>query len=113
MLLFESTILDSVKGRGHTLVRKQQCLGCSKVLAIEINSKLGKRGEYYSVKDVNRTRFGVDFLFEKGVWFGNYIRCPNCGREGRLPMDKPLAAEEIAKPKEVRNANKENIRKAK
>ena len=113
MLLFEHTILDSVKGKGHTIVRKQNCLGCGKVLAIEITTKLGERiGENYVVKGANRTRFGTDLLFEKEVWFGNFIQCPNCGRTGRLPMDKPLAAEEIAKPKEVKNAKNKILSKA-
>jgi len=112
VLLFENTIIESAKGGGHTLIRKQNCLGCNKVLAIEITNKLGKRGEYYVAKGANKTRYGTDILFAKEEWFGNLIQCPNCGRIGRLPMDKPLAAEEIAKPKEVFNA-KENIRETK
>ena len=114
MLLFEHQIVDSTKRtKGKVLIRKQNCLGCNKVLAMEITNKLGDRGEYYVVADSIRFRGSVDFLFKKEVWFGNLIVCPNCRRIGRLPMDKPLAAEEIAKPKEVKNANKENIRKAK
>ena len=78
---------------------------CSTVLAIEITDSLGKRGEYHVMKDYIYTRGGsFDFLYEKRVWFGNYIKCLRCGREGRLPMDKPLSAENIAQPKEVVNA---------
>ena len=107
MLLFENQIMELVKARkGHKLIRKQQCVGCDKVLAFEITDKLGKRGEYWVVKSAVRTPFGADLLFGKEVWFGNFIRCPNCGRTGRLPMDKPLAAEEIAKPKEIKNAKR-------
>jgi len=112
MLLFENTIMESTKGRGHTLIRKQNCLGCNALLAIEITPKLGNRGEYYVAKGSNRTRYGTDILYDKEEWFGNFIICPNCGRSGRLPMDKPLAAEEIAKPKEVKNARKKNLYQA-
>ena len=101
MLLFEHQIIDSARGQ-KGLIRKQQCLGCDKVLAIEITPKLGSRGEYWVVKDAIRLMGETDFLFKKEVWFGNKIRCPNCGRIGMLPMDKPLAAEEIAKPKEAK-----------
>ena len=112
--LFGHQIVDEAKKRkGHILIREQHCLGCDKVLAIEVTNKLGKRGEYWVVKDAIYTRGECDFLFGKEVWFGNKIRCPNCGRIGKLPMDKPLSAEEIEKPKEAKNASKEIIRKAK
>ena len=111
--IFEYQIIESAKRhKGHILIRKQQCLGCDMVLAIEITGKLGQRGEYWVAKDAIRSQGGCDFLFGQEVWFGNKIRCPNCGRIGRLPMDKPMAAEEIEKPKEVKNANKEILRKA-
>jgi len=114
MLLFENALIESFKGKGKKLIRKQHCLGCEKLLALEVTTKLGERiGENYVVKGAKRTRYGTDLFYEKEDWFGNRIQCPNCGRIGRLPMDKPLAAEEIAKPKEVRNANKEIIRKTK
>lgn len=106
MLLFEHQIADEVrKHKGHTLFRRQHCKGCDTTLAMEITDKLGARGEYWVVKDVIRTPFGVDFLYGKEVWFGNLVICPNCRRIGRLPMDKPLAAEEIAKPKEAKYAS--------
>jgi len=105
LLIFEHQIIDEARRhKGHILIRKQHCLGCSKVLAIEITDKLGKRGEYWVVKDALHFKTGCDFLYTKEVWFGNFVRCPNCGREGRLPMDKPLSAENIAEPKEVKNA---------
>ena len=103
--IFENQIIDSTrKHKGHILIRKQHCLGCDKTLAIEITDKLGKRGEYWVAKSALKSPYGCDLLYSQEVWFGNLIRCPNCGRTGRLPMDKPLAAEEIAKPKEVINA---------
>lgn len=111
LLIFEHQILKMLKKhKGRLIIRKQHCLGCSKTLAIEITNKLGARiGENYVVKDAIRTRGEVDFLFTKEVWFGNKITCPNCRRTGRLPMDKPLSAEEIAKPKEAKNAKVKNI----
>lgn len=106
VLLFEHQVLnDTQRHKGHILIRKQNCVGCTKVLAMEITDKLGKRGDNYVVKDSLRTPYGVDFLYGKETWFGNYIKCPNCGREGKLPMDKPLNAENIAKPKEEVTTN--------
>lgn len=102
--IFEHQIIDSAKRqKGHLIIREQRCLKCSKTLAIEITDKLGARGEYWVVKDSIHSPYGCDFLFGKEVWFGNTIRCPNCGRVGKLPMDKPLSAEEMAKPKEVKS----------
>lgn len=103
--LFENQIVDEArKQKGHTLIRKQHCMTCHKVLAIEITDKLGARGKYYVVKDCLRIKGMTDFLYEQEVWFGNFVKCLNCGREGRLPMDKPLSAENISKPKEASNA---------
>lgn len=105
MLLFLHQILDATKRhKGHILIRKQNCMGCNSVLAVEITDKLGSRGEYWVAKDALRFKTGIDLLYEKEVWFGNYIKCLKCGRSGRLPMDKPLNAENIAQPKEVVNA---------
>lgn len=99
----DSILADAQKHKGHILIRKQNCLTCSSVLAVEITDTLGKRGEYWVVKDALRFKAGVDLLYGQEVWFGNWIQCLVCGREGRLPMDKPLNAENIAKPKEVLN----------
>jgi len=106
LLLFGNDIIDNARRhKGHILIREQHCFKCHKVLAIEITDELGKRGESWVVKDILKSKFGSDFLYEKRVWFGNFIKCPNCGREGRLPMDKPLAADRIEnKPKEVAHA---------
>ena len=109
--LFENDIVDNARRqKGHILIRRQRCMGCNRTLAIEITDKLGKRGEYWVMKDILHVRGrGSDFLYGKEVWFGNYIKCLNCGREGRLPMDKPLAAEEMAKTKEARNAKNRTV----
>lgn len=110
VLLFEHQIIDSFRHqKGNTLIRKIHCRGCKRVLAIEVTNKLGARGECYVVKDALRTRGGVDFLFEREVWYGNLMVCPICLLAGKLPMDKPLAAEEIAKHQEVRNAESKTI----
>ncbi len=79
-------------------------MGCNEVLAVEITDKLGQRGEYWVVKDAIRLKTGIDLLYSKEVWFGNFVRCPICRRAGKLPMDKPLNAENIVQPKEVKNA---------
>lgn len=110
-LFLHQVLEDAQKHKGHILIRKQNCMGCSNVLAVEITDKLGARGEYWVVKDSLKSPLGIDLLYGKEVWFGNFVKCPICGREGRLPMDKPLAAEEIAKPKEVKNAKSKNISK--
>lgn len=111
-MVFRNDIIDSArKHKGHILIREQHCFGCAMTLAIEITDKLGQRGEYWVVKDCLRTRYGVDFLYGKEVWFGNFIKCPNCRREGKLPMDKPLSAENIEnkpEPKEVTNGKNAN-----
>ncbi len=105
LMLFLHQILNDVqKHKGRLIIRKQNCMGCNSVLAIEITNKLGKRGEYWVVKDALRFKTGMDLLYQKEVWFGNYVKCPKCGRSGRLPMDKPLNAENMAQPKEVFNA---------
>jgi len=106
VLLFEHQVLnDAQKHKGHILIREQKCLSCDKKLAFEITDKLGARGEYWVLKDALYSPYGVDFLYKKEVWFGNYLKCLNCGREGKLPMDKPLNAENVAMPKEeLKNA---------
>ena len=114
ILLPLEQILDSVQQhKGHTIIRKQNCMGCNKVLAVEITDKLGQRGEYWVVKDALHFKTGTDFLYGKEVWFGNFVRCLNCGREGRLPMDKPLNAEQIAQPKEVKDGKNKEFSTAK
>lgn len=81
-------------GKRPLIVRRQQCKGCDTVLAIEITDKLGFRAfsEYYWLKYTA----GV-VLWVKERWYGNRIKCPVCGLEGNLPMDKPLSAEQIEK----------------
>lgn len=110
LLLLEQQIIDNARShKGHILIRKQHCKRCHKVLAIEITDKLGQRGDNYVVKQFLKSRSGTDFLFTKEVWFGNQVTCLNCGLTGRLPMDKPLSADNIAKPKEVKDGKTAKI----
>lgn len=77
------------KGRVPAIIRRQHCIYCNTVLALELSDKLGYRAqsEYWSV-----TKEG---LWIKGRWYGNTVTCPNCGATGKLPIDKPLSAESI------------------
>ena len=80
------------KGKKPKVIRRQHCFGCDTVLALEVTDKLGFGGEYWWIKN------GV---WIKGRWFGNHVKCPTCGKEGPLPIDKPLSYEEMQKNKEV------------
>ena len=104
MLLSLHQVLDDAqKHKGHIIIRKQNCVMCGSVLAVEITDKLGRRGDYWVVKDAIRFPVGMDLLYGKEVWFGNRVKCPVCGLEGRLPMDKPLNADQMSLPKEVKD----------
>ena len=105
LLTLDQVLSDAQRHKGHILIRKQNCVRCLSVLAVEINDKLGSQGEYYVVKDAIRFKTGIDLFYGKEKWFGNFVRCPICRLEGRLPMDKPLNADQIALPKEVKNGN--------
>jgi hypothetical protein len=80
-------LISEVKGKAK-IIRKQHCMNCNTVLALEISDKLGFRShsEYWSI---------VKGLMMKGRWYGNEVTCPACGMTGKLPMDKPLAYESI------------------
>ncbi len=94
------------KGGKPRIIRRQHCLYCNTVLALEITDKLGFRShsEYWYV-----TKEG---LWIQGRWYGNWITCPNCGKEGTLPGDKPLTAESILNktPEQVEYAERVNAR---
>ena len=76
---------------GHTpgRIRRQHCMKCNKVLAEEAGPKGAKTAteSRYITHDVD---VSGDFKWRKGRWWGNWIVCPYCGNEGRLPIDKPL-----------------------
>lgn len=102
----ESIVGDKQKTlqKGERLtIRRQQCMSCSNVLALEITTKVGFGGDYYVAKDCVWLVGEPHLLYDKMRWFGNYIRCPVCGNEGRLPMDKPLNWDTMQKTREGKN----------
>jgi hypothetical protein len=64
---------------------------CHKVLAYELTDKLGSHAhsEYWWL---------CNGMWLKQRWYGNFVRCPICGLEGRLPIDKPLSTDAILNP---------------
>ena len=82
------------KGGKPKIIRRQHCINCDTVLALEITDKLGFGGDYWWIKDG---------IWIAGRWFGNQIKCPVCGLEGKLPMDKPLSYESIVNKEQKEN----------
>ena len=105
---FEKSLIKgserNLKKGDRLTVRRQQCLGCRSILALEITNNIGFGGDYYVVKDAIMAAGELQLLYTKERWFGNHIRCPACGREGKLPMDKPLNWESMQKTREGKNA---------
>ena len=68
-------------------VRRVWCLTCRQQygtrteLAKEAGDVGERADEWWSVKP--------DGTWVNGKWWGNQFKCPTCGQEGRLPMDKP------------------------
>jgi hypothetical protein len=65
---------------------------------------MGYGGEYYVAKDCIWLKGEPHLMYIKERWFGNFLRCPVCGREGRLPMDIPLSWDNMQEKKEIQNA---------
>lgn len=82
------------KGKNPQIIRRQHCKRCDTVLALEITDKLG----FHSHSSYEWLKNGV---WVKGRWFGNWVKCPNCGLEGNLPIDKPLSFESIKEEKDA------------
>jgi hypothetical protein len=79
-------------------------MGCNRALAFEITDKIGFGGEYWIVAGAVMAKGSIDHTFKRsGRWFGNHIKCPSCGREGKLPMDKPLNYENMQQNKGGQN----------
>lgn len=108
LLQFEETVIGdrrkALPENGRLTIRRQQCVHCHSVLALEITDKIGFGGEYYVANDAIWLVGEPHLLYKKERWFGNFIRCPVCGIEGRLPMDKPLSWENMQKSREGINA---------
>ncbi len=108
LLTFEKSIVDKhqnkMKQGDKLIIRRQQCMGCKHVLALEITDKMGYGGEYYVAKDCAWLKGEPQIMYDKERWFGNHIRCPVCGLEGKLPMDIPLNWDTMQKREEIQNA---------
>lgn len=76
------------RGKNPRYRINHHCMRCNTILAFELTDRLGFRShsEYWWQKGG---------LWLKERWYGNHVKCPVCGLEGNLPIDKPLAAEEI------------------
>ncbi len=110
ILNFEKLIVGELEKHLHKgeklTIRRQQCIGCKNVLALQIANELDKQSQavYYVVKDCQWIKGEPELIYDKKRWFGNFVKCPVCKREGKLPMDKPLNWELIQETKEKRNA---------
>ncbi len=77
------------------LVRRQHCIRCKNVLAVQICEKIDHQSEaeYYVVDGCLWIKGEPCLSYKQEKWFGNWVRCPVCGLEGRLPIDAPLSWE--------------------
>ena len=109
LVLSESGIMDLYRGKVK-VIRTQRCMGCNRPLAFEVSDKLGFEGEYWIVASSIYAKGIREHYFKRcGRWFGNSLKCPSCGRTGKLPMDKPLNWESMQqKNKEGNNAVSSN-----
>lgn len=114
LLTFEHQILGnwqaSLKEGEKFTIRRQQCgdgkdTGCNHVLAFQFATNLNEQSQadYYVVDSCVWLEGEPHLLYRKERWFGNFVRCPVCGREGKLPMDKPLNWELMQESREVKN----------
>lgn len=108
LLTFEDAIIgpkEKALQQGQKLtVRRQQCRRCDRVLALEISYNYGHGGDYYVVNDAVLIKGEPHLMYKKKKWFGNWVRCPVCGLEGKLPQDKPLNWENMQLKKENTHA---------
>lgn len=110
LLTFEDQIIGSkrkaLKEGEKLTTRRQHCMGCHNVLAYQFASELDaqSKADYYVVRDCIWLKGEPHLMYDKTRWFGNFVKCPVCGREGKLPMDKPLNWELMQESKEGVNA---------
>ena len=83
-------------------LRRQHCSRCGQPLAYELTDKMGFGGEYYVAIDCVWEKHEPHIKYKSERWFGNMVRCPVCGLENKLPMDKPLNWEAMQKSREDR-----------
>lgn len=108
LLQFEKSIVGhkqkTLKQGQRLTVRRHQCRKCNSVLALQISmSALDKQSdaEYYVVREAIWVKDEPLLMYDKARWFGNHIKCPVCGREGKLPLDKPLNWENMQRRNDV------------
>jgi transcription elongation factor Elf1 len=73
------------KGTKHVpkLIRRIHCVKCNTVIAEEVTDKHNQTAyEWRSITP--------EGIWITGRWWGNHFKCPVCGAEGNLPIDKPL-----------------------
>jgi len=112
--LFEKSILDNarknLKEGEKITIRRQQCakyitpdMQCGMVLALQIGDNLDeqRQSEYYVVNGGIEMSGELMLTYKKERWFGNHVRCPACGNEGKLPMDKPLNWDLMSRSREI------------
>lgn len=103
IIVSESMVFDLYRGKAKT-IRVQRCTGCHRALAFEVSDKIGFAGEYWIVDgNVVSNGFSEHNFKRSGRWFGNYLKCPSCHREGKLPIDKPLNWENMQQNKKENN----------
>lgn len=94
-------IINSYRNKVKT-IRQQRCKQCWTTLAIEASDKIGHSGEYYIIDGGLIVKGDLEPYYRKsGRWFGNHVRCPKCGLEGKLPGDKPLNWDQMQKEREL------------
>lgn len=105
ILFFEKQVIG--KGKRPRIVRRQHCGKCHNVLALQLTDKIDhqREADYYVAKDCVWAKGEPHLLYSKERWFGNTIRCPVCGSQVTLPIDKPLSYERMQEAKEIRNAS--------
>lgn len=102
---FEQNIIGSkqqaLKEGDRLTIRRQQCIRCKSVLALELhlNGEIGAAGDHYVVDSCFWVKGEPHLVYKSERWYGNRVKCPVCGIEGRLPMDKPLNYEAMQKRK--------------
>lgn len=102
IVLSENEVTDLYRGLAKT-IRTQRCMGCHSALAMEAADDIGFEGEYWIIDSAVKSKGQVEHYFKRsGRWFGNHILCPTCGRQGNLPMDKPLNWETMEQQEIIR-----------
>ena len=91
------------------VIRQQHCITCRDngwdiVLAAQLTDKVEatNSSDYYVVDNAMWLMGEPYLLYRKEKWFGNNVMCPVCGKQVKLPIDKPLAYEQMQESREER-----------